>query len=454
MASGPNHARAVQEPDPDGYPPPRRAWYVVAVLTGASIFAFIDRQILSLLVAPIRRDLEISDTQMSLLLGAGFAVCFTLFAIPIGRFADRRSRRAVLASGLAGWSFCTAGAGLARTFGQMMLFRMGVGIGEASLGPCSYSIIHDLFPQGRRATALSVFSTGISIGTGVAFLAGGLVIQFASGRSNWSLPLVGAVRPWQLVMLEVGLAGLVFGSLLWTIREPVRRGASGQKVPLPEVLAYLARNRRTFLCHNLGVAALAMAGTAGIAWFPEMFRRHFHWSIPKFGAYFGIEVVVFGCLGIVAAGRIADRLCHRMKDANLVVLATIPTLLIPISSAVFLAPSGEWAIGWLAPCAALMAAPYGVAAAALQQALPGSIRSQVTALYLLVSNVVGAAIGPTLTAVLTEHVFGREDSLHYSLLIVHVAALGLGTTLLWSGRAAFVETLKRLESEAASVCLG
>src|ERR1051326_8719318 len=107
MASGPNHARAVQEPD--GYPPPRRAWYVVAVLTGASIFAFIDRQILSLLVAPIRRDLEISDTQMSLLLGAGFAVCFTLFAIPIGRLADRRSRRAVLASGLAGWSFCTAG---------------------------------------------------------------------------------------------------------------------------------------------------------------------------------------------------------------------------------------------------------------------------------------------------------------------------------------------------------
>ena len=429
-----------------GYPPARQGWFVVAVLTTVSIFAFVDRQILSMLVAPIRRDLKISDTQMSLLLGPGFALFFTLFAIPLGRLADRKSRKSVLAAGLAGWSLCTAASGLARSFGQMLLLRMGVGMGEATMNPCSYSIISDTFPEERRATALSVYSMGISLGSGMAFLGGGLVIRFASGRDRWLVPLLGAVRPWQLVLLEIGVAGLLFTLLLFAIREPVRQGiAAGAGVALRDVAAWLSRNRQTVLYHHLGFALVTMAGTAGAAWIPEMFRRNFQWSIPRIGVYFGCNVALFGCLGLIAAGRLADRMRRRgVLDANLRVAAWTTVLALAANALLFLAPNGFWAAVWMPAGAALMTAPYGVAAAALQQFLPGSLRSQITALYLLVVNVVGASIGPTLTAVLTQHVFRREDSLNYSLLIVHVLGLGLGAVLLWRGRRPFLETVARL----------
>jgi MFS family permease len=432
----------------------RNGWGVVGVLTTVSIFGFIDRQILSMLVGPIRRDLQISDTQMSLLLGLGFALSFTLFAIPLARLADRRSRRNVLAAGLAGWSLCTAACGLARSFGQMFLLRMGVGLGEATMNPCAYSIISDAFPEERRATALSVYSTGMSIGSGIALLAGGLVIRFASGQAIWDLPLLGAVRPWQLVLLVVGFSGLLFTLLLAAIREPDRRpGERSRRLPLSEVLAYLSRNRRTILCHNIGIAMITMASSAGAAWIPEMFRRNFHWSMPRFGASFGIIVAICGCLGVVAAGRIADRMRRRgVLDANLRVAAWIALLAIPVNAMVMLAPSGNWAMAWLAPGAALMAAPYGVAAAALHAAIPPEMRSQVTALYLLIANIVGASVGPTLTAVMTQRLFGREDSLNLSLLVIHVFALGAAAVLLRTGRKPFRETLRRLGySEPAAV---
>ena len=420
-------------------------WRVVAVLMAVSIFGFIDRQILSLLVQPIRRALSIGDTQMSLLLGFSFAVSFTLFAIPLGRLADRYSRRSVLAAGLAGWSLCTALCGLGRSFRQMLLLRFGVGLGEATLNPCAYSIITDSFPEDRRSTALSVYSMGMNIGAGMAFLMGGLVIRFASEHQAWSLPFLGPMQPWQIILLEVGLAGFVFTGLLFTIREPVRRTSAGSQVPIAEVGAYLSRNRRTFLCHNLGFAMFTVASSSGAAWIPEMFRRNFQWSMPRFGAYFGIEVMVFGSIGVVVAGRIADRLLHRgILNANLRVAVCIAALAIPVNALVFLAPSGNWAILWLALGASIMAAPYGVAAAALHQALPAEIRSQVTALYLVSVNLIGAATGPTLTAVLTQHVFRRDDALNYSLLTVHVFALAMSAILLRSGSTPFLATLSRL----------
>ncbi len=447
MASGAIPARTGANLQTADYPPAREGWRVVAVLTTVGIFAFIDRQILSLLVGPIRRDLNLTDTQMSLLLGFSFAFFFTVFAIPLGRIADRKSRRAVLGAGLASWSLCTTICGFARTFGQMFLLRAGVGMSEATLGPCAYSIISDSFPEERRATALSVFSTSICIGSGLAFLAGGLVIRFAAGRETWELPLAGPVRPWQLVLIEIGIAGLLSTLLLLTIREPLRReAASGGAVRIREAMAYVSRNRKTFLCHHLGFAMVAMAVTAGAAWIPELFRRNFGWSAPKFGLYFGIEAAVFGCLGVIGAGRIADRLFRRgLADASLRVGAWIAGLGLLFSSLVFLAPSGNIAILWLACGAAMMSAPYGVAAAALQQSVPGEIRSQATALYLIVANLLGAATGPTLTAALTQHVFRREDSLPYSLLLVHLFGLGIGAALLWAGRGPLIETINRLK---------
>src|SRR5215211_5283997 len=183
----------------EAYPNPRYAWYVVGVLAFVYIFSFIDRQILNLLVRPIRRDLGISDTQMSLLMGFAFALFYTFFGIPLGRLADSRSRRTLIALGFAFWSMFTAACGLAKNFAQLMLMRMGVGVGEAALSPAAYSMITDYFPPKRRATAISIYSTGIYIGSGLALIIGGLVARFAAAQELWNLPVVGETRPWQVV---------------------------------------------------------------------------------------------------------------------------------------------------------------------------------------------------------------------------------------------------------------
>ena len=155
------------------YPSSLRAWSTVAILMLAYVLSFIDRQILNLLVGPIRRDLVISDTQMSLLMGLSFALFYTVCGIPLGRLADTKSRRGLIAIGVLFWSAMTAACGMARLYWQFLLCRIGVGVGEAALSPAAYSLIADSFPAERRATAISVYSMGVYLGSGLAFLLGG-----------------------------------------------------------------------------------------------------------------------------------------------------------------------------------------------------------------------------------------------------------------------------------------
>ncbi len=190
MPAQPASAPASQQTEP-AYPSARSAWYVVAVLTLVYVFSFIDRQILSLLVRPLRRDLGISDTEVSILMGFSFAVFYTFCGIPLGRLADTRSRRSIVAVGLIFWSAFTALCGLARNFGQMLAYRVGVGVGEAALSPSAYSLITDYFPKEKLGTAISVYSMGIYIGAGMSYLLGGIVVRFASAQEAWILPLVG-----------------------------------------------------------------------------------------------------------------------------------------------------------------------------------------------------------------------------------------------------------------------
>jgi MFS family permease len=206
------------------YPSVGYAWYVVAVLTLAYVVSFIDRQILGLLVEPIQRDLGIGEKQISLLMGLTFAVFYTLFGVPLGRLADTRSRRTIIAAGIGVWSLMTAGCGLAKHFWQLALFRVGVGVGEAALSPSAYSLIADYFRPERRSTAMSVYSMGIFVGSGLAFIVGGMVAQFSAAQESYVLPLIGGIRSWQLVFLIVGFPGLAVALLLYTIREPTRKG--------------------------------------------------------------------------------------------------------------------------------------------------------------------------------------------------------------------------------------
>jgi len=215
---------------------PRYAWYVVAVMTLAYVSAFVDRQILSLLVPPIKRDLGISDTQMSFLIGLAFSVFFTLLGLPIARLADRRSRRNIMATGVGLWSVFTALCATAQTYGRLLVMRVGVGVGEATINAPSVSLIADYFPRERLSRAMSVFSLGIFLGSGLAYFIGGSIVGVVSEQGRWVLPVIGAIRPWQSVFLAVGLPGLLVALLFLTIREPARGGGGRRSGHFPRAV--------------------------------------------------------------------------------------------------------------------------------------------------------------------------------------------------------------------------
>jgi MFS family permease len=237
-------------------------WYVVGVLMVAYIFSFIDRQIFSMVVGPLRRDLHITDTQVSYLQGLSFVIFYTFFGILIGRLVDTYSRRTIIAVGMVLWSLFTTGCGMATGYWQMLGLRMGVGVGEAALSPAAYSLVTDYVPPRRLSTAIGLYGAGIYVGSGLSFLLGGLVRGYAAGKTSLSLPIVGQIHSWQILFFVVGLPGILLAPLLYTIREP-RTHASGvhlhPSVPIGQVFGYIFTNCKTFLLHNIGFGLLSLA---------------------------------------------------------------------------------------------------------------------------------------------------------------------------------------------------
>ena len=436
----------------NGYPSSARAWATVAILMVAYVLSFVDRQILNLLVEPIRRDLAINDTQMSLLMGLSFALFYTVCGIPLGRVADTRSRRGLIAVGILFWSAATAASGMAKLYWQFLLCRIGVGVGEAALSPAAYSLIADSFPAERRATAISVYSMGVYLGSGLAFLVGGLVIQFASAQGDVTLPVLGEVRPWQLIFLILGGAGVLFTLLMFAVKEPARRGAgAGVAVPLSEVGRYIRANRRTVLLHNFGFAGLAFAGYGSAAWIPTFFIRTHGWDAGQVGIVYGSIVAVFGCLGIVFGGRLADWMAKRGRsDANMRVglyaaLGALPmVVLYPLMDSAF------WASVLMAPTVFCLSMPFGVAPAAIQEIMPNSMRGQASAIYLFVITLIGLGVGPTAVALVTDFVFADDAALRYSLLIITTLAVSTSIILLAKSLKPYRESVTRLEQWAAN----
>jgi MFS family permease len=448
-------------PAEEPYPAIGYAWYVVGVLTLVYVFSFADRQILNLLVRPIRRDLGITDFQMSLLMGPAFAIFYTLFGIPLGRWADSRSRRMLIAAGFVFWSMFTALCGLAKNFTHMLLLRIGVGVGEAALSPSAYSLITDYFPPKRRATALSVYSMGIYIGGGLAYILGGLIAGLAAKQEAWSVPWIGATRPWQVVFFVVGLPGVLLALLMYTVKEPVRRGqrlaeAAGGKaraaqVPLGEVMGYLRQNWRTFLCHNVGFALLSFSSYGSSAWIPTFFVRHYGWTESQAGQVYGWIIAIASTLGVVAGGRLADWMAERgHRDATMRVGLIVALVWFPSGMLYPLMPNASWAVALLIPSAFLASAPFGVAPAAIQQMMPNAMRGQASAIYLFVVNLIGLGLGPSAVAAMTDFVFRNDQMVNYSLLIVATVAHLVSAVLLWLGRKPFLRSLERLKEWTAA----
>jgi len=205
------------------------ASYALFVLMICYTLSFIDRQILSLLVGPIKRDLGISDTRVGLLQGLAFALFYGTLGIPIGKLADTRARTRLISIGVLLWSLMTALCAGALSFWSLFLARMGVGVGEASLAPGAFSLVTDFFSKERLARALSVYSMGIFIGSGLALLVGGSVVQATARMPAVDVPMLGRLASWRLTFLLVAAPGLIVAAWVATVREPARRNQRGCK---------------------------------------------------------------------------------------------------------------------------------------------------------------------------------------------------------------------------------
>jgi len=431
------------------YPSTIRAWFTVGVLMLAYVLSFVDRQILNLLVGPIRHDMDISDTQMSLLMGLSFAIFYTLCGIPLGRIADSKSRRNLLLCGVLVWSGMTAACGMVKGYWQFLFCRIGVAAGEASLAPCAYSMISDSFTPERRGTAFSVYSTAIYLGSGVALLLGGVAVHFATSQGDLNLPLLGTVRPWQMVFLILGAIGVVFSLCLLLLREPVRHGVgAGLELPFSEFVDYLYKNRRTMLCHNLGFACLTFTAYGSSAWIPTFFVRSFDMTVPEVGVIYGSMMAICGSLGLLVGGRLCDWLIkrgHRDAPLRIAILAALLTL---PSNLGYMVEDKNLALVLMALHVFTVSMPFGVGPLAVQEVVPSPMRGQASALYQFAVTLIGLGIGPTAVALGTDYVFGSDSALRYSLAVVTGVSLILAVVILASGLRSYRTSLERLKTWA------
>lgn len=411
-------------PQQDPWPSAVQGWYAVAVLTLAYVFSFVDRTILALLVDPIKADLGLSDTQIGLLHGFAFAVFYTLMGLPIGWLADRKRRNLIIAGGILVWSLMTAACGLARSFLQLVLARVGVGIGEAALSPPAYSMIADYFPPNRLGRPLGVYSAGVFLGVALAFIVGGTVVQYFSNQPPVVLPVVGQLVAWQLAFFIVGIPGIAVAALMLTVREPPRRGApAADSSHFRNLLPWLKKHLGALGTHMFGFAILGMPIQATFAWAPTFFIRRFEFSPSEVGWTLGLLALIFGAGGMVAGGWLTDRFKSRgFSDAAMRVGLIGGLATAPFALSAGLADSPTVALVLLAPLIFFTCCGLGAAPTALQLITPNRYRAQVSAIYLLILNLLATGAAPWLTAVATDYLFRDPIAVGQSLAVVGTAA--------------------------------
>lgn len=429
------------------------AWYVVIILTTASTVSYIDRQVVAMMVGPIKRDLNITDTEMAFLMGPAFAFSYALVTLPMGWLADRYIRKNMIAVGVFAWSIVTALSGLAQSYTQLVGARMGVGIGEASLGPAAYSMVSDYFPQDRVALALSVFSSAPFIGVGLANIFGGVLIDYLETFETIAVPLIGEVRSWQATFLIVGLPGVLLASVIYFTREPARgkfsdrMAENASSIPIREVFKFMRGNWPFFVLQFSGVMALSTIGYAVFGWGPELFLRAFDMSKSEFGLTYGPIAIIFGLAGASFAGALVPIVLRRgYPDAVLRIVIFAAALILPIAAIYPLLSSTTLAIVCLCFVTFTMAMPTGMVTASLQAVTPNEMKAQVISIYLFVVFTFGFTAGPQVIGILNDVVFPSPDGIRYSFTTVAVICYPLSMIFLGAALPFFRKALAEAQA--------
>jgi MFS family permease len=415
----------------DEYPRRGYAWTVVAILIGTAVLSYTDRQVLSLLVDPIRADLGISDTQISLLLGTAFAVVYGVAGVPLGYLADRTSRRNLIFGGVLVWSVGTLACGLSQSFGQLFAGRLVVGLGEAVLSPAAISLISDYFPPSRRGTAVGCFLSGIAMGIGASILIGGGVLHLVQVGALANTPLA-TQAPWRLVLLIIGAPGLLWALAILAIREPVRRATEGAlEVPsATDASRWRATRWARVIPIYVVVAIASLVDNAVGAWAPTLLTREFHMDRAQVGVELGILLTAAFGGGVLAGGWLADRAGLRGGwSRKLLVCLIAGALILPVAASI---NAGHVTVVLLSVPAyfALSGVVTACGFSAILDVVPNRSRGLAMSISFFLNVAVGGAVGPTAVALASDHLFGGEAGLGPALSVTVAVAYGLAVATL------------------------
>lgn len=429
-------------------------WYVVIVLFIAYSFSAIDARVLTLLVIPIKREMGLTDFEISLLQGFAFALLYSVAMLPIGRLVDRTRRRGLLmAVGVLFWSVMTMLCGMAQSFGMLFAARVGVGVGEATLSPTAYSVISDYFEKRRRPLAISVYAIGYPIGGGLALIIGGALLAYFSTSAPIGIEFFDALSPWQKVFIMVGLPGILVAALTVTIREPARQEVAGigseNGVPIREALRYITERWRLYGM-LIGVTSLSGLLAIGVSlWYPTFLIRTYGLTTSQVGLYYGTVMLVCGTIGTLAGGWFSGVLMRRGKrDANLrivlfaTILKALPLVIGPLM------PTATLALAFMAVGTLIGQASQGVLLTAIQDVTPNRLRGQVSGLTFLGVNLFGLGLGSSVIAAITDFGFGDEGALRYAIAITGLLVLPIMILMLTVGMSGYRKALDAIEEKS------
>jgi predicted MFS family arabinose efflux permease len=393
----------------------KKAYYALVILTIVYSFNFIDRQLLAILQEAIKADLLLSDSQLGLLTGFAFAAFYVTAGIPIARWADRGNRRDIVALSLFVWSFMTAISGLVNNYLQLLLARIGVGIGEAGGSPPSHSIISDIFPPNKRASAIGFYSMGVSVGILFGFLAGGWLNEFFG---------------WRIAFLVVGAPGILLAVVVrMSVPEPIRgltekRQVSSQAVPLAEVVSVLW-SRRSFRHLALGAGLNAFAGYSISNWTASFMIRSHDMSTGELGTWLAMTIGLGGAVGVFCGGLLADRLAPRDQRWYAWLPALAGFICLPFMTAVYLVSNPYTAL-LLGVVPGILFNVYLGNTIATTHGLVGlRMRALSSAILFLVINTIGLGLGPWSVGLLSDYLEPQlgAESLRYAMLYLLPAVM-------------------------------
>jgi MFS family permease len=412
-------------------------WFVVAAVSLLQIGSYIDRQVITLLVEPMRRDFGIGDTEVSLLLGFAFAVFYAVMAIPAGRLADRYSRVRLIVVSVIFWTLATLWCMVAEGYRGLFIARMLVGLGEAALIPAGFSLLSDYFRPGRLGLATSTVTGASFLGSGVALAAGGFIISRLPGTEFVTLPIVGEIRSWQLAFGFASIPSVVFLTLFLFVREPARSGQLAQDAggrSMFDALKYLRKDWAMWTSVFLGMAMIGAFQYGLTAWVPTFFIRSYGWNTAEIGQLYGAVFLICGTSGTVTGGWLCDRLFKSFGRRTFVITPLLSaSLSVPLVLVFALGGSGTVSAVMLVPLTFVGTMAFGAAIASIPSLAPNQIRGQLVAVYMLFSTIIGQGCGPWVIAVFTEYVMGDPQALNVSLGVVGASLLALASLILWGG---------------------